>query len=168
MNLFGIDDERHLRAAEGWLGLGNPAEAKLELDNLAPELQKHPDVLELRWEISFKESNWDACRDFARALTEVAPERPGGWIHLAYAARRAAGGSVQAAWDILQPAAEKFPEEVIIAFNLACYACQLGNLSEARKWLEKAFEIGDDENKLKQMVLEEPDLKALQSEIKES
>jgi hypothetical protein len=38
----------HLKAAQGWLELGNHLEADKELDEIAPTLRKHPDVLEIR------------------------------------------------------------------------------------------------------------------------
>ena len=39
-------DVHHLRAAQGWLELGNHLEADKELDEIAPELRAHPDVLD--------------------------------------------------------------------------------------------------------------------------
>jgi hypothetical protein len=36
-----------LRAAEGWLELGNHLEANEELENITPKLRAHPDVLEI-------------------------------------------------------------------------------------------------------------------------
>lgn len=44
-------DLHHLRAGMGWLELGNHREANEELKQIAPVLQVHPDVLEIRWEI---------------------------------------------------------------------------------------------------------------------
>ena len=40
-------DSFHVLAASGWLDLGNAAEAKHELQKVAPESQKHPDVLKV-------------------------------------------------------------------------------------------------------------------------
>ena len=39
-------DSIHLQAAQGWLELGNHLEADKELDEIAPQLRTHPDVLE--------------------------------------------------------------------------------------------------------------------------
>jgi hypothetical protein len=36
----------------------------------------------------------------------------------------------------------RFPEEWLMGYNLACYACQLGNRDEARHWLELAYKRG--------------------------
>ena len=58
---------------------------------------------------------------------------------------------------------DKFPDDAIMRYNLACYECQLGRLEQAKKWLEKAFEIGDSE-KIRLMALD-PDLEPLWKEI---
>jgi len=159
-------DIHHLRAAEGWLELGNHIEANAELENIVPALRSHPAVLELRWEIYAKESNWDACRDVAAAITKQAPSNVGGWIHFAYSTRRAAGGGLQAAHEILSSVADKFPEEPTVAYNLACYQSQLGNLPDAWKWLERAFDIGDPKH-LKLLALDDKDLEPLWLDIAE-
>ena len=64
------------------------------------------------------------------------------------------------------PAAEKFPTEPVIAYNLSCYACQMQQLDAARVWLKRAIKIGGKEE-LKQMALADEDLKPLWPEIEE-
>lgn len=157
-------DAHYLNAAIGWLGLGNAAEAQAELDRISQTNQLHPDVLEVRWLVCAEQKDWSGALVAARALTERAPDRPTGWLHFAYALRRVPEGGLQRAWEALRPAYDKFPNEPIIAFNLACYACQLGRLAEARKWLKTALAVGDAQ-KLKQMALEDGDLKPLWPEI---
>ena len=78
-------DSHHLRAAEGWLGLGNHLEANEELERITPQLRAHPDVLEVRWHIYAKETKWDACVDIAGAIIKLAPNRPDAWIHRSFA-----------------------------------------------------------------------------------
>ena len=62
-------------------------------------------------------------------------------------------------------AAEAFPKESIIPFNLACYACQMRQLEEARAWLRRALKIGGKQ-KIKQLALDDPDLQPLWEEIR--
>ena len=157
-------DSLHLKAAEGWFELGNHVEANEELEKITPTLRVHPDVLEIRWQIYAKANKWEPCVDIARALIKLAPTRSHGWLHLAYSLRRAKGGGLLAAQEALSPIATKFPQEPTIPYNLACYDCQLGNLKEARQWLEKAFNIGDSK-RLKLMALDDPDLKLLWANI---
>jgi Flp pilus assembly protein TadD len=158
-------DTHYLSAAIGWLELGSVREAKAELNRIT--MQNAPDVLEVRWAILAEEKNWDQAIEAARRLVETAPERSSGWLHRAYATRRATGGSVQAAREALLPAFEKFPQEPTIPFNLACYASQLGQLEEARQWLRRATDAGGKE-KIKSMALNDSDLEPLWEEIRRS
>jgi Flp pilus assembly protein TadD len=159
-------DTFFVNAAAGWLGLGRPDEAAAELDRVSPAAQAHPDVLEMRWATCAGQSHWDAAVKVAEQILAVAPERPTGWLHRAYALRRAPGGGLQRAWDALRPAADRFPNEPIIAYNLACYACQMGQLDEARAWLQRALETGD-RDRLKEMALHDEDLAPLRDELQQ-
>ncbi len=157
-------DTHHLLAASGWLGLGSAADAMAELDQLSPENQHHPDTLELRWLIQAELKDWTAALATATELVQIAPARPAGWLHRAYAMRRVPAGGLHQAWNLLLPAFEKFPAEPVISYNLACYACQLGRLDESRKWLKLAVRAGQQES-IKSMALKDEDLRALWEEI---
>jgi hypothetical protein len=159
-----VSDIHRLRAAEGWFELGDDGEALQELDSISLPEKNHPAALDLRFQIFAKKGEWDVCRDLAGLITRQVPSSAAGWLHLAYATRRATGGSVQAAFDILHPVAEKFPEEPTVPYNLACYTCQLGCLSAARHWLKRAFAAGNV-TQLKVMALGDRDLQPLWKEI---
>lgn len=165
MPKIGPPDVHFLNAAVGWLGLGLRSEARAELDSISPENQRHPDVLETRWVICAEEKQWDAALDVARKLLLSAPDRPSGWLHHAFALRRADASGLEKARESLKLAAEKFPAEPIIPYNLSCYACQLRHLDEAKLWLRRAFIVGG-KDRIKRMALEDPDLKPLWQEIK--
>jgi len=126
-----------------WLELGNSAEAKLELEKLTPAARRHPDVLEVRWLLCAKEEDWEGGLAIARVLIQTDSNRASGWLHQAYALRRVDGGGVKAALDALLPAADKFPDEEVIPYNLACYTCQLRQFDLARIWLRRAMASGD-------------------------
>lgn len=159
-------DNHYLSAAVGWLGLGNAQEARAELANVRQSRLRHPDVLEVRWAVYAHEKNWLEALSVAAELVQVAPERASGWLHRAYALRRVPNGTLQNAWDALLPAFEKFPEEPIIPFNLACYACQMGQLKTAQTWLKRSFRAGGKDH-IKQMALADPDLEPLRERIAE-
>src|SRR6266404_4186070 len=165
MEPLGPPDAHFLSAAVGWFELGNLPEAKAELAKIALDLGRHPEVLEVRWLISAQEKNWDEGLAVAGALVEVAPQRSSGWLHRAYALRRARGGGLQAAWDALLPAFENFPAEATIPYNLSCYACQMGRLDEARQWLQRAVKIAG-KDPIKFMAVNDDDLEPLWREIK--
>src|ERR1700760_2905026 len=115
-----------LSAAEGWLGLGDVAEARVELERIDESLRDHPAVMDVHWAILAQEKNWAEALVLARRYVKLFPEDPSGWLHQAYAIRRAPKGGLQAAWKCLLPALDRFPEVSVIPYNLACYACLLG------------------------------------------
>jgi tetratricopeptide (TPR) repeat protein len=149
-----------LSAAEGWLGLGDVAEARAELARIAEPLQEHPAVLDVRWAIFAQEKDWAGALKLARRLVKLFPGNPSGWLHQAYAMRRVPEGGLQAAWKFLLPAMEKFPEVAIIPYNLSCYACQLGQSDRAVELLSRALATGD-RNEIKKIAMEDEDLKSL-------
>jgi hypothetical protein len=157
-------DIHFLNAAQGWLGLDCPGEARIELNAIAPEFQSQPEVLETRWALAIREQCWEEAREIAQLEIRAKPEDSSGWLHHAYAVRRASNGGLIMAWGALLPAAEKFPKEPVIAFNLSCYACQLKQLETSRIWLKRAIEVGGREIILK-MALADEDLKPLWPEI---
>jgi tetratricopeptide (TPR) repeat protein len=163
---IGFPDSNYVLHAIGWLELGNPAEAKVELDHINPELQSHPDVLELRWAICAEQQDWEEGLRVARSLLQQAPDRSSAWLHQAYALRRVANGGLDQAWASLLPASEKFPKVEMIAYNLSCYACQLNQLDLAREWFRKAVSLGN-KKKIRQRALQDKDLQALWDEIRD-
>lgn len=160
-------DTHYLSAAEGWLALGNHAEAFEELDRISGAFREHPDVLELWWEVYARVRNWELALKAARRLTEVAPDRASGWLHQAYATRRCPTGGLAKARAVLQPACEWFPEEPVIPYNLACYAAQLDQLDEAFEWLRKAVKAAGKAERIREMAEQDPDLEPLRHRLKE-
>jgi len=158
-------DSHHLDAAIGWLGLGCAADARDELNLISAGNQNHADVLEVRWTLCVHNKQWAEALKIADLELESAPGDAGGWLHRAYALRRVSDGGLPKAWDALLPAAEKFPKEPVIAYNLSCYACQMQQLDLARDWLQNAIKAGGKEA-IKKMALADDDLQPLWSEIK--
>ena len=147
-------DSIHLEAAVGWIELGNHEEADEELDKIEATLRVHPNVLEVRWIIHAKVQHWELCKYIGSTLVKLAPERTTGWIHRSFALHELE--LTQEAYDALKPALDTFKDEQLIWYNMACYACVLGNKTEARELLDKAIELGG--NAVKVQALNDPDL----------
>ena len=81
-----------------------------------------------------------------------------GWIHLSFALHELK--RTQEAYDNLIGVLDAFPDEWLMRYNLACYACQLGNLDEADRWLAGAVLKGD-RKRIKRMAKDDPDLAPL-------
>ena len=154
----------HLSAAIGWLELKNCAEAKLEWEKISPAARKHPDVLEVQWAICAEARDWERGLDAARALIQADAGRASGWLHQAYALRRVPGGGVKAALDALLPAADRFPRETVIPYNIACFTCQLRQFDLARIWLRRAMKTAG-KAEIKRMALGDSDLEPMWAEI---
>ncbi len=155
-------DFHHLNAAEGWLGLGSMPDAEVELAKLSPAVQVHPEVLRVRYHLYERNKHWESAAEIAQQLCQVVPETPFGWIHLAYALHELR--RTREAYNVLLPNVDRFPEEYVIRYNLACYCCQMGDLKEAREWLKKAIALAGS-GPIKQMALSDPDLETLKEEI---
>lgn len=103
---------------------------------------------------------WDLTQAVAAKLTELSPGHVGCWVSLAYATRRAV--SIEAARSILLDALERFPGEVIVSYNFACYECRLGNIERAKELLGKCFAL---ESQWRSLALDDEDLEPLRDGI---
>jgi len=159
-------DTHHIRAAEGWLGLGNLVEAGEELNKITPAHLSHPAVLSFRYEIYAKAKHWEIAAEIAGKLVKLTPDQPSAYICLAYATRRKEGGGIPDARQILTEAEAKFPHEYLIRYNLACYECQSGNLKLAKKLLERAIVMAGKTD-IRKMALDDPDLEPVWRDIPE-
>jgi hypothetical protein len=63
-------------------------------------------------------------------------------------------------------ASVKLPLLFAVPYNLACYACQLGNLKEAWEWLQVAVELCDAEE-IRNLAINDPDLEPLWDQVRE-
>lgn len=155
MQELDFSEYHRLNAAIGWLELGNPREAEAEFLALEPRHREHPDALEVQWRICASRKDWPQALEVAHKLQLSAPDNPAGWIDRSYTLHELK--RTREAWDLLLPAAQQFPKIGIIPYNLACYACQLGDLESARKCLEAAIQCkGKDE--VKKLALSDTDL----------
>lgn len=78
-------DRHHLRAAEGWLELGDWHESNEELERITPSMRAHPDVLRMRVEIYSAAKRWEYAAEVASTLSRIAPDEAFGHVRLAFA-----------------------------------------------------------------------------------
>ena len=150
----------HLRRCEGFLDLKMTARARGEWAQLSEADQQHPIAQGMLLRLLVEEKNWPAARAVAERYQARAPDNAGAWIQLAYTTRRAE--SLDAARHILETARPLFPKESVIPYNLACYACQSGELDQARTLLQEAARL---DKKSLRYAAEDEDLRALWPEL---
>ena len=154
-------DRLHYDAATGWLMLGDADSAWSELQELTPAARREPAALELEWGIQAERCDWAAAAAAAQQLVDLAPECPFGWVHRAYAARRREGGGLGLAWELLRPALDRFPQDPTVAYNLACYAAQMGRQDEAWTLFQCALAAASKPAEYLCLALTDDDLKPL-------
>ncbi len=126
-------------AADGWVDLGDAREAMRELSRVSRKGSRHPDALETQWRVLAHLHRWPEALVVACDVVAVAPARASGWIHRSYTLHELR--RTTEALECLLPAAERFPEDAIIPYNLACYACQVGDVVKAKQWLRRAANL---------------------------
>ena len=133
-----ISPEKHLAYALGYLELGLPAEARAELEALPPAFLATPPVLAARIEISMAQSAWNEVVDLAPELIahDSTLERP--WVAWAYALRELE--RIAEAQETLLAGSRLIARpSLLVHYHLACYACLLGELDEARRLLSAIY-----------------------------
>ncbi len=157
-------DSRLLNAAEGWLELGDWQSANDELEDIKPTLRAHPDVLKMRVAVYLAAKHWELALAVAETVVELLPGDLYGWIHRSFALHELK--RTAEAQEKLKPAAKKFPKQHLVFYNLACYACQLGELKEALRLLGNAIRLAGQRD-IRLMALADRDLEPLWQEIGE-
>jgi Tfp pilus assembly protein PilF len=128
-----------LSQVRGYLGLGMVNEAAAELAELPGEAAQETEVLALRVLVFQEQQQWPQLVEVARELVQRQPKEAGWWITWAYGTRRSQ--SLAEAEAILRDAEHTHPKEAAIQFNLGCYACQRGDLAEARRRVNEAIAL---------------------------
>ena len=152
-----IPPEKHLSYALGYLQLGLTAEAREELAALPPDFFSSRDALAVRLEVAMADETWDEVIALAPELVghDATQERP--WIAWAYALRE--HERIGEAQETLLAGSRLIKDpSPLVPYNLACYACLLGDLPEARRLL--ASVVARDKS-WRNVAREDPDLAPL-------
>jgi predicted Zn-dependent protease len=155
-------DQRHLEAAQGWLGLGSYEDADDERDRITPTMRAHPDVLRVRYEVYDEAEKWEMAAEISQVICQLIPDDSFGWIHCAYALHELK--RTREAPNVLLPVLNTFPDDETMFYNAACYYSQLGDRKNAWACLERPIDlVGSTEIKLR--ALDDSDLEPLWLDI---
>ncbi|HAV61256.1 MAG TPA: hypothetical protein DCY13_02705 [Verrucomicrobiales bacterium] len=163
MSSLEYPDRHHLNAAAGWLDLDNLDEARAELLKISPDRANHPEVLGLTWQVQAAALDWEAALQTARRHVCAQPDSAAAWIQQSYALHELR--RTEEAYRELHEVAGRFTDEGTVAYNLACYTCQLGRLDEAKNWLRKAGTLLGKKAVVR-MAADDADLEPLKLELK--
>ncbi|MBE2216466.1 MAG: tetratricopeptide repeat protein [Opitutaceae bacterium] len=156
----GIPWQRRVQYSSGFLALGLVAEAAAELAALEGADRGRPEVLSALCDLHSETKDWMAMIEVGRILARARPDHPHGWISWAYALREVQ--RVEEARAVLLEAEPRHPACGVLHYNLACYACLLGDRPEAERRLRRALAI---DGSWKDSALDDPDLAAMRTWI---
>jgi len=146
----------HLSHARGYLDLGMLSEAEAELASIAAPQSGCAEVQVARVALLHEKRDWQELRRIASELVQRQPEHAGWWVSFAFATRRTS--TLADAREILLAAEREHPQEAIIHFNLGCYACQMGEMEEARQRVWRSIQLRGE---LRELARHDPDLQPL-------
>ena len=157
-------DRHFLLAAQGWLELGNQTEAFKELRRISPEFSGHPEVVQARWRLYIEIKGEKGTQVIADIISELDLSDVLNRVTKTRNSRPPARRTAPLMETVL--GSVKLPLLFAVPYNLACYACQLGNLKEAWEWLQVAVELCDL-TEIRSLALNDPDLEPLWERLKE-
>lgn len=149
---------RQLSYAEGYLALGLKAEAAEALGEIIEGEREATPVLVMWLAVYCEREKWKPAAEVGAVLCEREPDVAGFWIQAAYATRRHLG--ILQAREILLRGLGRHPREAVFHFNLACYEAQLGNVDDARGFLETACHLDES---FVHLAKTDPDLEPLRA-----
>jgi predicted Zn-dependent protease len=157
-----ISTRRRLEYASGFIELGMMAEAAAELEKISPADRDSLPVLNVRLQFFMAAKEWPQVVTLAAESTRRQPNDSQGWIFHAYALRELSRiAEAQAVLLLAEPLHGATCG--VLHYNLACYACLLGNKPEARRRLALAAAL--DQSWL-DSALDDPDLASMREEIR--
>src|SRR5438128_11812210 len=106
------ENQRHLEAAQGWLGLGNWQDANNELENITPQHRADPEVLSVRWGIYSLAGKKEPANEIAAVFSEAMA------THVARSRHKTQ--RTQKARELLLSVVEKSPDSHTRRYCLPC------------------------------------------------
>jgi hypothetical protein len=140
--------------AAGYVELRMPEDALAELAGAG---DASTEAMRLRVEALFQLERWAEAAVICLPMLQRETWQVSWWIQAAYALRRSR--SLVEAEAVLQAGLQHHPDDLLVAYNLACYACVQGRHGEARGLLEQAMRGSRDE--VLRMAARDSDLAAI-------
>jgi Flp pilus assembly protein TadD len=156
-----VPTRRRLEYASGYMALGMHKDAADELGMIEGEATASTEVLRLWATLHHQTEQWKPLVKVAEALAGAEPDEEQGWISWAFALREL--DRVKEAEEVLLKAEVLHGKSsAVLHYNLACYACLLGDSVDAKRRLATAVAM-DAEFKIS--ALEDPDLEAMRDDL---
>lgn len=150
------DFHLHIATANGFLELDMLDEAANALEEIEPQLKTRAEVLDVRAEIYCRLSKWEEMATVGKYLAEHYPEDSSHHLTYAFAVRFA--DSMEAACEILNAVADRFPDDAHFQYTLGGYESLLGLFERAFHHIRRAIEL---DRSMAKRALDDPDIEPL-------
>ncbi len=148
--------QRALHAADGYLYLGMPDEALVELGEIPGGEQSDSAVMLARVRVLLHLKDWGRAETLSLAGASDHPQEEEFTVQRAFALHQLNKGDE--AVEVLLAAPEWIRRTGILHYNLACYEARLGDLSTAKQCIRAAIQLNAA---MKKNARIDPDLQAL-------
>ena len=152
--------EQKLRIAEGYAELGMLDDALTQLDELDPEYQDRMEILRMRVDVVLQKRDWQNGLQLSLRICGMYPGDSCGYIHAAFCLHEL-GRTLEAKRTLLTGPAGLLDEPVYY-YNLACYDTVLGNLQQAKVYLQASFRL---DKSFQDLAKCDPDLQRIKDEL---
>lgn len=147
---------KDLEAAEGYLQLEMAEDALIELRNMSARDQDSERYKELLLATQMMLKHWKSAALTAQDLCKINAKEKSYFIHAAFCLHES--GDTLAALRQLLAGPKSLLTDPLYHYNLACYHSVLGNLTDARSYLDRSFKLDPE---LAQTAADDVDLKNL-------
>lgn len=145
-----------LEAIIGYYNLELFEEALNEMGGLPHGVRLRPELRAMESAILIRQKNWTRALDLAQRLCLELPDQPSPWLDTSYCLHEM--GRTLEARDHLLLGPDCLQTLPVYFYNMACYEAQIGNVRQARKYLDQACEMDDDYIRI---AASDPDLEAI-------
>jgi hypothetical protein len=152
--------DRRIEAAVGYLGLGMPADAWNELEQIVPEHRSQVPVLKVRVDVCRALESWELMAELSGRLIRLQPNEYKHTDDLAYALRQLKGA--EEADAILGRRLADDPDNAFLVYKLGCLEFLRSGMDAARPTMQRAFAL---DSSLKGVALEDPDLQGFWEDL---
>ena len=158
--LPGMSFQQKIRAAEGYAELGMYDDALAELDQIAANQQDGIETLRMRVEIVLRKRDWKSALRSSLKVCLLYPNDSSGFIHAAFCLHEL--GRTKEAKQTLLDGPAKLLDEPVYYYNLGCYDAVLGNLDQAKAYLQTCFRL---DKSFRDLAKSDPDLERIRDEL---
>jgi len=158
--LQGMTFQQKIRAAEGYAELGMYDDALAELDQIAANQQDGIETLRMRVEIVLRKRDWKSALRSSLKVCLLYPNDSSGFIHAAFCLHEL--GRTKEAKQTLLDGPAKLLDEPVYYYNLGCYDAVLGNLDQAKAYLQTCFRL---DKSFRDLAKSDPDLERIRDEL---